>query len=257
MGEKVTSPKHSARLAGLLYLILGITGGYGIMYVPSQIIVRGNAAATTNNILANEFLFRTGIVSLLISSIIFVFLVLVLYRLLKQVNEHQAKLMVALVLVQVPIGFMIETFNITSLMIIKGEIMKALEPDERQNLAMLFLNIHRYAMITLEVFWGLWLIPFGQLVYKSGFIPRILGILLIIAGIGYTIDSLTFILFPNYRNLTSLPASIFSAIGEISTILWLLIKGVISDYASDKITNAQSSRRPHRFVSDEVRLSHH
>ena len=226
MDGKVYSLKNTARLAGLLYLILAITGAYGIMFVPSQIIVRGNAAATTNNIIANEFLFRTGIVSQLISSIIFVFLVLVLYRLLRQVNGYQAKLMVALVLVQVPIGFLIETFNITCLMILKGEIMKALEPGQKQDLAMLFLNIHKYGMITLEVFWGLWLIPFGQLVYKSGFIPLIFGLLLIIGGIGYIIESFTFLLFPSYHSFVSQYVIVTYSIGEISIMLWLLIKGV-------------------------------
>ncbi len=222
----INSDKKNARIAGLLYLLLAIIAPYGVMYVPSKTIVRGDAVATANNILANEFLFRTGIVSHLISVIIFLFLVLVLYRLLKQVNEHQAKLMVALVIVQIPIVFLIETFKITSLMILKGEVLKTLAPEQLQDLAMMFLKIHGYGLSMLEIFMGLWLIPFGQLVYKSGFIPRILGVLLLIAGIGYIVDSFTFMLFPNYRAFTFQPALIFSGLGELSTMLWLLIKGV-------------------------------
>ena len=229
MGEKITSLKNTGRLAGLLYLILAITGAYGIMYVPSKIIVRGDGVTTASNMVANELLFRTGIVSQLISVTIFLIMALVLYRLFKQVNEHQAKLMVAFVIVQVPIVFLIETFNLTAIMILKGEVLKTYTSGQLSNGAMVFLKTHGYGIMILETFWGLWLIPFGQLVYKSGFIPRILGVLLVIAGIGYTIDSFTFILFPNYRSFTKLPAFTFSAIGEISTILWLLIKGVKSN----------------------------
>ena len=226
MENNVYSLKKTARLAGLLYLILVITGIYGIMYVPSQIIVKGDAATVANNILSNEFLFRTGIISGLISNIIFVFLVLALYRLLKQVNEHTAKLMVALVIVQIPAVFIMEAFNITSLMIFKGEIFKTFELSQRHDLAMLFLRINDYGMLTLEMFWGLWLLPLGLLVYKSGFIPRIFGILLIIAGIAYMNDSLVSLLFPSYSAFVNQPTLLLVAIGEISITPWLLIKGV-------------------------------
>jgi len=226
MEENITLVKKTARLAGLLYFILAITGFYAIMYVPKQIMVKGDAAATAHNILANEFLFRTGIVSNLVSVTTFLFLAFVLYRLFKQVSERQAKALVALVIVQVPIVFVIETCKITSLMILKGEALKTFAPEQLQDLSMLFLKIHTYGIQTVEIFWGLWLIPFGQLVYKSGFIPRVLGILLIVAGIGYTIDSLTFVLFPNYRQFTQPIALTFSGLGELSIILWLLIKGI-------------------------------
>lgn len=189
-------------------------------------MVRGDAVATANNILSNEFLFRTGIIGDIISNTIFVFLVLVLYRLFKQVNEHQAKLMVAFVSVQIPAVFIMEAFNITSLMIFKGEILKTFELSQRQDLAMLFLKINDYGSLPLEMFWGLWLIPFGLLVYKSGFIPRILGILLIIAGLAYMIDSFISLLFPSYSAFVNQPTLLFVAIGEISIMLWLLIKGV-------------------------------
>lgn len=226
MENKVNSLKKTARLAGLLYLILVITGVYSIMYVSSQIIAQGDAVTTSKNILANEFLFRTGLINDFISNTIFVLLVLVLYRLLKQVNEFQAKLMVSFVVVQIPAVFIMGALNITSLMIFKGEILQTFELNQRQDLAMLFLKINDYGMIALEVFWGLWLIPFGQLVYKSGFIPRIFGILLIIAGIAYVIDSFTFFLFPSYRAFLNQPILLIVAIGEISITLWLLIKGV-------------------------------
>ncbi len=226
MERNVSSLKKTARLAGLLYLLLAITGVYSIIYVPSQIIVRGDAVTTAKNILSNEFLFRTGIISDIISNTIFVLLVLVLYQLFKQVNEHQAKLMVALVIVQIPALFIMEAFNIASLMIFKGEILKTFELSQRQDLAMLFLKINDYGTLSLEMFWGLWLIPFGQLVYKSEFIPRMFGVLLIIAGFAYMIDSFISLLFPSYRAFVNQPTLLFVAIGEISIMLWLLIKGV-------------------------------
>ena len=196
------------------------------MYVSSQIIAKDDAFTTAKNMLANEFLFRTGIINDFISNTIFVLLVLVLYRLFKQVNEHQAKLMVAFVIVQIPFAFFMEALNITSLMIVKAEILKTLEPNQRQDLVMLFLKINDYGALTLEIFWGLWLIPFGQLVYKSIYIPRIFGILLIIAGIAYINDSFVAILFPSYSAFLNLPTLLLVAIGEISITLWLIIKGI-------------------------------
>lgn len=225
--EKISgSLKSTARTAGLLYLFLIITGVYGIMYIPSQIIVPGDSVSTAKNIISNEFLFRTGFLNDIISNTIFLLLALVLYRLLKSVNENSAKFMLALVIVQIPCVFLMETFNITSLMLLKGDILKTFEPGQRQDLAMLFLNINDYAILPLEMFWGLWLLPFGLLVYKSVFIPRIFGILLLIGGIAYMIDSTIGILFPDYSSIVKYPTLLLVAIGEISITFWLLIKGI-------------------------------
>ncbi|MBS1765488.1 MAG: DUF4386 domain-containing protein [Bacteroidetes bacterium] len=226
MENKVNSLRKTAKLAGLLYLILVITGVYSIMYVSSQIIVQGDAITTAKNILAKEFLFRTGIINDLISNTIFVLLVLVLYRMFRQVNEYQAKLMVAFVIVQVPAVFIMEALNITSLMIFKGEILQTFELNQKQDLAMLFLKINDNGTLTMEMFWGLWLLPFGLLVYKSRFIPRIFGILLVIAGIAYIFDSFVSLLFPTYSTFVNQPTLLLVAIGEISITLWFLIKGV-------------------------------
>src|SRR4030067_3836243 len=219
-----SSLKNPARLAGLLYLLLIITGAYCVMYVPSQIIGRGDAVTTAKNILYNEFLFRTGIISDLISNTIWVFLVMVLYRLFKQVNERQAKLLVALVIVQIPAVFIMEAFNITSLMIFKGEILKTFELGQRQDLAMLFLKINEYGVLTLELFWGLWLFPLAILVYMSRFLPRLLGIWLIIDGFAFLVLSFTALLLPQYKDIVfkiAFPAML----GEVAFMLWLLIKG--------------------------------
>ena len=197
-----------------------------MFYVPSQINMRGDAVTTAQNILSNEFLFRTSIVNNLISCTLWVFMVLIFYRMFKQVDERQAKLLVALVIVQIPTVFIMEAFNITSLMIYKGEILKTFELTQRQDLAMLFLKINDYGVLTLEAFWGLWLFPLGILVYRSRFLPRFLGVWLIITGFFYLGLSFTSIMLPQYKDMVlnsvfALPAEI----GEVALMLWLLIKG--------------------------------
>ena len=133
--------------------------------------------------------------------------------------------MVALVLVQVPMGVLIEVFKITPLMILKGETVKTLGTMQKQDLAMLFLDIHGYAVSVLEIFWGLWLIPFGQLVYKSGFIPKIFGVLLIIGSLGYIVESFKFLIFPFFHSAAFNYVGVLYAVGELSIMFWLLIKG--------------------------------
>src|SRR6266498_1112222 len=235
MENKVYSLKKTARFAGLLYLIWIITGVYGIFYISPRIIVQGDAVTTAKNILSNEFLFRTGIINDIISSTIWVFLVLILYRLFKQVNERQAKLLVALVIVQIPTVFIMEAFNITSLMIFKGEILKTFELNQRQDLAMLFLKINDYGVLTLETFWGLWLFPLAILVYKSRFLPRFLGVWLFIDGFALLVLSFTSLLLPQYKDMVYKIASP-AMLGEVAFMLWLLIKGAKNNIPT--ITNA-------------------
>lgn len=226
MEEPITSLKRTARLAGLLYFLWIMTAIYGLVYVQSLTIVQGDAVATAKKILANEFIFRTGVINSIIGSTLWLLIGLTLYRLFKHVNERQAKLLVALIIVQIPVVFFTEALSITSLMLFKGNILKTFELSQRQDLAMLFLKINNYATITLEMYWGLWLFPFGLLVYRSGFIPRILGVFLILNGIAYIIHFSTHLLLPNYQELVFQIATPFWVLGEISITLWLLIIGV-------------------------------
>ena len=235
METEIASRKNTARLAGLLYFIWIITGLYAMFYIPSQINTQSDAVTAAQNILANEFLFRTGIINDLISSTIWVFMVLVFYRLFKPVNARQAKLLVALVIVQIPTVFIMEAFNITSLMIVKGETLKTFELNQRHELAMLFLNINDYIVSTLVLFWGLWLFPLGILVYRSRFLPRFLGIWLLINGFALVVLSFTGLLLPQYKDLVfkiAFPAML----GEVAFMLWLLIRGAKNNIPT--ITNA-------------------
>lgn len=221
------SPDKIARRAGLLYLLLGLTGMVGLMYVPSQIIVPGNATATADNIIHHELLYRLGIVSNLACQTLFVFLVLTLNRLLRSVNEHHARLMVTLVVVSVPIAFLNTVNQIAPLVLLSGEEYLALfNAEQLQGLVMVFLKLYEQGVVVVEIFWGLWLFPFGLLVYKSDFLPRIIGIFLMIACFGYLANSVTTLLFPAYQSFIAPITSVTGTVGEFSIILWLLIKGV-------------------------------
>jgi hypothetical protein len=208
----MNSINKTARIAGLLYLMVAICSGFAAS-VRSSLIVSGDATATVKNILASETLFRISFVSDLIGQVSHVLLVLVLYELLKTVNKNQASLMVILALVPVPIAMLNQLNQFAVLPLLSGT-------DHSQ--VMFFLNLHTYGVLIAQIFWGLWLFPLGYLVFRSGYIPRILGVLLIIAGFGYLIDSFAEFLSPNY----DLSISMFTFIGEVLLLLWLLVKGV-------------------------------
>lgn len=223
----MNSLKRTARKAALLYLLLAITGGFGIMYVPTAIIVANDATATARNLLENEMLFRLAIVSNLASQTIFIFLVLALYQLFKAVNERHARLMVALVIAAVPIAFLNLLNQVIALSLLSGAgFLNVFQPDQLKSLALVFLNLYGDGISVAEIFWGLWLFPFGWLIIKSGFIPRLFGLLLIIACFGYLVNSLVHFLAPAYASIIAPVTAITGTVGEMSIILWFFIKGV-------------------------------
>jgi len=221
----MSSTKNPGRFAGSLYLVMSIPGFFAIMYVPSKLIVHGNAAATASNIAANETLFRLGIAAQLISQAGFIFVALALFELLKGVNRRHASLMVTLVVVQIPIAFLNELNSIAALALVRGaDFLSIFEKPQRDALAMLFLNLHFHGFVVDEIFWGLWLFPLALLVYRSRFLPRFLGVWLAIDGFAYVILSLTGVVLPQYYDkvfTNSQPA----AFGEVAFMLWLVIKG--------------------------------
>jgi Domain of unknown function (DUF4386) len=225
MEKEYHSLKKMARTAGVWYLLISVTAIYGVLYVPSKLIVKGDAVATADNILKNEFFYRSGIVSAGLSTIIMVVLVLSLYRLLKIINEQRARIMVALIVLGTPIAFFIEVFKITALMNLKGTAMKGVAAEEQHNIIQLLFRLHENGGFMVGILWGLWLIPLAQLIYNSGFIPRIFAVLMLLAGMGYIIDWFTFMLFPGYGTMVS-KFTMFLHPLEIPIIFWLLIKGV-------------------------------
>ncbi|SRR6266511_4589574 len=216
---------NTARVAGVLYVLMGVTAPFTLIYIPRKLIVPGNASATASNILASEMLFRIGIVAALISSVAFVFLVMTLYRLLSGVSKTHASVMVMLVLVSVAIGFVNEVNNIAALIVFRGaDFLSAFGKPQLDALGMLFLRLRGQGLVVNEIFWGLWLFPFGMLVMRSGFLPRILGVLLIVNGFAYLAASLTSLVLPAYAGVVNRFALIAET-GELWIMLWLLIKG--------------------------------
>ena len=219
--------RQTARVAGLLYLIVVAAGIFSLGYVPGQTLVPGDAAATAERILAHETLYRLGIVAGAACYVAFLLLPLALYRLLAPTHRTAAVLMVALAAASVPLSFANLGHKLDALSLLGGgDTLQALTREQLQAQAMAALDAYRNGVLLSKVFWGLWLLPFGWLVFKSGLLPRVLGVLLMAGCFGYLIDFAGRALFPGYAQTAAagyvtLPASI----GEIGTCLWLLIVG--------------------------------
>lgn len=224
-GVTVPSLQKNARVAGWLYFVLTILGVTNLIYIPGKLIVQGNAAATAQKILASESLFRFSVVSSLVSVVIFVFLVLVLYRLFKEVDQPLAILMVVLVLVQVPIGFIDGANQLLVLLLVRGaDFLSVFNQPQREAMAMLFLKLGTQMTIVSEIFWGFWLFPLGMLTFRSGFLPRFLGVWLIINGVAYLAMSFVGIMAPQYMDFIS-KTTFPLLFGEMAFMLWLVIRG--------------------------------
>ena len=215
-----------ARVAAFLLLVLAPLSVFGMIYVPSILIVPGDAATTVKHIMASESLFRLGIASTLFSQLVGIFWVLVLYQLLKPVNKNMAVLMVIFNLLIVPIAMLNELNQFAVLLLSSSaDYLKVFTPGQLHALVSLFLNLHAYGIKIAGIFWGLWLFPYGFLVFKSGFLPKFIGVLLMIGCFGYLIQSFAGFLAPNLVVYTGLLSAITSS-GELLLPLWLLIKGV-------------------------------
>jgi Domain of unknown function (DUF4386) len=216
----------NARVAGLLYLLGSLFGVVRLIYVPNTLFVYGNATATAKNIAEHELLFRFGIVSYLLCAALWIFVTLALYRLFKAVNQALAVLMVILGSLMVTPIFFVNTVNdAAALLFVRGGgYLSVFDKPQRDALARLFLDLHHQLDLANEIFWGLWLIPFGLLVYKSRFLPRILGVWLMIACFAYLALSFTGFLLPAYEDQVNNIAQPL-LLGELATMLWLLIMG--------------------------------
>lgn len=219
------SIKKKARVAGVLYLLIGITAPIGLVYVPSKLFVRGDATATADRIRAAGSLLRLGIASELFHQIVGVFLVLALFRLFRAVNEKHAVLMVILSVLGVPIVLVNVLTEVAALILVSGaDFLSVFDKRQLDALAYLFVRLHGQGIEIAAIFWGLWLFPFAILVMRSGFIPRLLGPLMMIAGIAYLASSFTTLVVPQYASQVGQFAIILE-IGEVPIMLWLLIWG--------------------------------
>ncbi|WP_276391240.1 DUF4386 domain-containing protein [Eudoraea chungangensis] len=223
----MTTRNKTARLAGFLYLLLILFGIFNLMIVPSKLIVWNDAPTTITNLTNSLWLFKLGITAGIITFLSFLALVLVLYKLLQSVNKNQAMVMLVLVVVSIPISFvnMLNKFSVLTLLE-NPSYLSGYSSVDTQNQIMLQLNYFYNGVQISEIFWGLWLFPFGYLVYKSGFLPKLLGIFLMAGCFGYLIDFFGGLLIDSYSeytiaNIISIPGTI----GEFGICLWLLIFG--------------------------------
>jgi len=214
-------------IAGLLYLVVVATGMFNLGYVSSQIPLHGDPQTVLQHLLQSATLLRLGVVADLSCNAAFLILPLALYWLLGATNRKAALLMVALAVVQVPIAFVNATHRLDLLWLL-GDAARSgtLGTDQIRLQVMLALHAYRNGLLVLEVFWGLWLAPLGYLVLRCGFLPRVLGVLLMLGCLGYLFDFVGTLLVPAYpssalADYINLPA----AMGEIGTCLWLLVMG--------------------------------
>jgi len=217
--------RSQARKAGLLYFLACFTAPFALLYVPGVLYVPGDATATADRVRASGTLLRLGIAAELVGPILLVFAVLAFYRLLKDVSASHAAAMAVLMLISVPISFVVVLTEIAARIFAgNAPYLAAFDRLQLDAMTLLSLRLHGQGLLLAQVFWGLWLFPLGILVMRSGFIPRIIGAFLILAGSGYVISSFTGLLLPQYLGVVSRLAMVLEA-GEAPFILWLIIRG--------------------------------
>jgi hypothetical protein len=222
-----TSPLVYARVAGLLYLIIFVAAPFSFFFVRSTVIVPGDATATANNIMASEWLFRLGIVS---DSVVFlteIVLVALLYVLLKPVSRTLALVMMSSRLAMAVMqGINLLNYFVVLILLSGAGYLTVFQPDQLHALVLLFLNAYEYVALIWGTFFGLHLLVLGYLLFKSGYFPRILGVLLVFASLGYLIDSFGNFLLPQYEEIFASVVVVLALLGELPFTLWLLLKGV-------------------------------
>lgn len=214
----------TARRAGAVYFVFMIVALIGEFLLPA-FMVPGDAAATARNIAAGELAYRIGILTGLVTLVLFIFLVVILHKLLKDVDKSHAMLMVLLVAIGVAVSFANGLNKFAPLVLLHGaDYLSVFTKPQLDALTLGFLRLHSSGAAVSTAFWGLWLFPFGILLIRSGLFPRILGILLLIAGSAYLMTSFTSIVLPAYKQVVS-QIMMPLYFGEVPIIFWLLIKG--------------------------------
>ena len=223
----MSSPKRLARIAGVLYLLVGIFGGFSEGFVDPKMYVAGDAGATARNVLASPGLVRMGVVAHLLDGTFFVFLALALYVLLEHVHKSVARAMLVLVALSTGIICLNAVFQFEGLRVATGASYAAAFGTEGSNaLVLLLLDTQHYGTLVAQVFFGLWLVPLGYLAYKSGLFARWLGVVLVVGGVCYLLDLFAAFLVPDLGRAIHAFVIIPSAVAEVSMVLYLLVVGV-------------------------------
>jgi hypothetical protein len=218
--------RGNARQAAFLYLLMGLPAPFNLLYLPSKFIDVSDAAATVRNIAADEMIYRLCVLAGLVSSLGFLFLVVTLYELLKDVDRKQARLMVILVAASATIGLVTVVYEIAPLIILRSaDSLSAFSGAQLDAMSLGFLRLRGASVSINSALWGLWLLPFGILVIKSGFIPKFVGVALLVSSGAYVVASLTYVLFPEHFQAVS-RVTLPLGSGELFMLFWLFIKGV-------------------------------
>src|SRR6266852_4063522 len=220
--------RNPGRVVGFWYLLLVLGGPLRLIYIPNKLFVHDNAAATAGNIASHEWLFRFGMLSDLFGAVVLIFLVLAFYRLFKGVDQQLAVLLVIVGGVMPALIIFVNVVNDAGALLVAqsggADFLSVFDKPQRDALVMLFLRLHHAQIVAAEILWGLWLFPMGALVYMSRFLPRFIGVWLIVNGVAYIVLSLTGLFFPDYQDKVfaySQPA----LFGELAIMLWLVFKG--------------------------------
>ncbi len=225
----MTPPKHLARIAGGLYLLVGIFGGFAEGFVEPKMYAAGNAAATAGNVVANSGLVRLGVVADLLDGTFFVLTALALYMLLKDVHRSAARAMLVFVALAAAITCVSAVFEFEGLRVATGGVSAATLGIGGSNaLVLLLLDAQHYGLLTAQIFFGLWLAPLGYLAYRSGWFPKALGVALIVASASYLVDMFAAFLLPGFDKQIHVLTTIVPSIAEPWMVIYLLVIGVKS-----------------------------
>jgi hypothetical protein len=222
------SPQTYARVGGVLYLFIIVAALFGEGFVRGSLIVPRDPTATANNILGSEMLFRVGLAGEMLTCVCDVALAMILYFLLRPVSRNLALLAAFFRLTFVGIYGVAKLFEIAALAALGGtDYLKAFEPQQLHDLAYLSLRVHSLGYGASLLFFGFCCVVFGYLIYQSGYLPKILGALLVIGGVGYVVFSLAQILAPAFAAMYLFPWAMLPAFpAELGLALWLTVKGV-------------------------------
>ncbi len=224
-----------------LYFLMVIFSGLGMGLVDPHFFIAADPSETLRRLQSSGFYFRLGIVSNLIGQTLFLGMAFHFYNAFKSLDQHLSRLLLGFVAVSIPITFVSVLFQFNALSLLaQPNYLASFSGAQIQGLVMSSLETHKTGLLIAQIFWGLWLWPFGLLVYRSGYLPKFLGVLLVLGSLGYLFDRVLFFLIPERRSFAA-PGLVISGLAEFSFILWVLLKGssIKETFSSDskKSTN--------------------